>query len=171
MNIIRPIARGSLLFFLFMLGCALLASGQKSEKSPSSIGEIEASIKREPNNPKLLVALGLAYWDHNDYSHALEAFQRAVKVGPSSAEAHNWLGVAIMEKADLTGAIAEFKKAVDILSGLWEKVRERPDEFLDRVTIDTEGVDAAARDFVAGMTDRYALLQHRRLFDATPELR
>ena len=26
-------------------------------------------------------------------------------------------------------------------------------------------------DFVAGMTDRYALLQHRRLFDATPELR
>ena len=112
MNIIRPIARGSFLFFIFMLGCALLASGQKSEKSPSSIGEIEASIKREPNNPKLLVALGLAYWDHNDYSHALEAFQRAVKVGPSSAEAHNWLGVAIMEKADLTGAIAEFKKAV-----------------------------------------------------------
>jgi dGTPase len=26
-------------------------------------------------------------------------------------------------------------------------------------------------DFVAGMTDRYALQEHRRLFDATPELR
>jgi dGTPase len=26
-------------------------------------------------------------------------------------------------------------------------------------------------DFVAGMTDRYALGEHRRLFDATPELR
>jgi dGTPase len=26
-------------------------------------------------------------------------------------------------------------------------------------------------DFVAGMTDRYALKEHRRLFDATPELR
>ena len=26
-------------------------------------------------------------------------------------------------------------------------------------------------DFLAGMTDRYAILQHRRLFDATPELR
>ena len=26
-------------------------------------------------------------------------------------------------------------------------------------------------DFVAGMTDRYALDEHRRLFDATPELR
>ena len=25
-------------------------------------------------------------------------------------------------------------------------------------------------DFVAGMTDRYAIQEHRRLFDATPEL-
>ena len=36
--------------------------------------------------------------------------------------------------------------------------------------------DAAIRaevvaDFVAGMTDRYAIAEHRRLFDATPELR
>jgi dGTPase len=26
-------------------------------------------------------------------------------------------------------------------------------------------------DFIAGMTDRYALSEHRRLFDATPDLR
>jgi len=26
-------------------------------------------------------------------------------------------------------------------------------------------------DFVAGMTDRYALVEHARLFDSTPELR
>ncbi|HCL62223.1 MAG TPA: hypothetical protein DIC31_07060, partial [Rhizobiales bacterium] len=25
--------------------------------------------------------------------------------------------------------------------------------------------------FIAGMTDRYALAEHRRLFDATPDLR
>jgi dGTPase len=30
---------------------------------------------------------------------------------------------------------------------------------------------AVVADFVAGMTDRYALKEHRRLFDATPELR
>jgi dGTPase len=58
-------------------------------------------------------------------------------------------------------ATAEFKKASGILSGLWEKVRERPDEFLDRRTIESEGLDAATRDFVAGMTDRYAV----RLFE------
>ncbi len=36
------------------------------------------------------------------------------------------------------------------------------------------GTNAYARhvsDFIAGMTDRYAFAEHRRLFDATPDLR
>ena len=67
-----------------------------------------------------------------------------------------------------TTATAEFRKATDILSGLWHKVRERPDEFLDRRTIDEEGLDAAARDFVAGMTDRYAVRLFEQLFIPKP---
>jgi dGTPase len=59
-------------------------------------------------------------------------------------------------------ATAEFRKASDILSGLWEKVRERPVEFLDGRTVEAEGLDAATRDFIAGMTDRYAV----RLFES-----
>jgi len=105
----RTIAHG-LLFFI-VLGCVPFVRAQKAEQ-PASLSQLEASLKRDPDNPKLLIALGLACWDRNDYPHALEAFQRAVKVAPSSAEAHNWLGVAIMEKANLPGAIAEFKKAV-----------------------------------------------------------
>ncbi len=51
----------------------------------------------------------------------------------------------------------EFRKSADILGGLWDKVRERPEEFLDAATLSRDGVDAAARDFLAGMTDRYAV--------------
>src|SRR5476651_2526551 len=58
-------------------------------------------------------------------------------------------------------ATVEFKKASGILSGLWEKVRERPDEFLEMRTVEAEGLDAATRDFIAGMTDRSAV----RLFE------
>jgi dGTPase len=65
-------------------------------------------------------------------------------------------------------ATAEFKKAAGILGGLWEKVRQRPEEFLDRRTVDTEGLDAAARDFVAGMTDRYAVSLYEQLFIPKP---
>jgi dGTPase len=65
-------------------------------------------------------------------------------------------------------ATAEFKKASGILGGLWEKVRERPQEFLDPAILETEGLDAAARDFLAGMTDRYAVTLFERLFIPKP---
>ena len=65
-------------------------------------------------------------------------------------------------------ATAEFKKATGILGGLWEKVRERPDEFLDRRIIEAEGLDVAAKDFVAGMTDRFAVTLYERLFIPKP---
>jgi tetratricopeptide (TPR) repeat protein len=84
---------------------------QQTAKAPS-LTQLQTAVKREPANPKLHVALGLAYWDKNDFGHAYESFRQAVKVGPKSAAAHNWLGVAILEKADLPGAIAEFRKAV-----------------------------------------------------------
>jgi dGTPase len=67
-----------------------------------------------------------------------------------------------------TIATVEFKKATGILSGLWEKVRERPEDFLDLRTIEKEGLDAAARDFLAGMTDRYAVRLYEQLFIPKP---
>jgi dGTPase len=65
-------------------------------------------------------------------------------------------------------ATAEFRKATGILGGLWDKVRERPDEFLDRRIIDADGLDVAARDFLAGMTDRFAVTLYERLFIPKP---
>jgi dGTPase len=65
-------------------------------------------------------------------------------------------------------ATAEFKKAAGILGGLWEKVRENPKEFLDQRTIDEEGLDVATKDFVAGMTDRYAVNLYVQLFVPKP---
>jgi len=67
-----------------------------------------------------------------------------------------------------TIATAEFRKASDILSGLWDKVRERPAEFLDARTIESEGLDAATRDFIAGMTDRYAVRLFEQFFIPKP---
>jgi dGTPase len=77
----------------------------------------------------------------------------------------SYLFDAVYENATAT---AEFRKAEDILTGLWEKVRERPREFLDARTIEQEGLDAAARDFVAGMTDRYAVRLFEQLYIPKP---
>ena len=105
---------------LACLSCAVLCglhatvavAAQQSRKTPPSLLELEAAVTRSPRDPKPLVILGLAYLDTNDSARALDAFQRAVQVGPQSAEAHNWLGVALSSKADLPAAIAEFRKAV-----------------------------------------------------------
>jgi dGTPase len=77
----------------------------------------------------------------------------------------SYLFAAVYEN---TIATAEFRKASDVLTGLWYKVRERPEEFLDARTIEKEGLDAAARDFLAGMTDRYAVRLFEQLFIPKP---
>ena len=65
-------------------------------------------------------------------------------------------------------ATAEFKKAAGVLGGLWEKLREHPADFLDGRILDSEGLDVAARDFLAGMTDRYAVNLFEQLFIPKP---
>jgi dGTPase len=65
-------------------------------------------------------------------------------------------------------ATAEFKKATAILSGLWERVRERPADLLEPRIVDAEGLDVAAKDFLAGMTDRFAVALYERLFIPKP---
>ncbi|MBA3269733.1 MAG: deoxyguanosinetriphosphate triphosphohydrolase [Acidobacteria bacterium] len=65
-------------------------------------------------------------------------------------------------------ATAEFAKAEGILGGLWDKVRQRPRDYLDTRTVEGEGLDIAAQDFVAGMTDRYAVSLYEQLFIPKP---
>ncbi len=65
-------------------------------------------------------------------------------------------------------AMREFKKTEGILRGLWERIRERADEFLDHRTLEAEGLDAAAQDFLAGMTDRFAVQLFEELYIPKP---
>jgi dGTPase len=95
----------------------------------------------------------------------LSEIRMSERVLAAVLELRTYLFDAVYEN---TTATVEFKKAADILTGVWEKVRERPDEFLDRHTIEHEGLDAAARDFIAGMTDRYAVRLFEQFFIPKP---
>ena len=66
-------------------------------------------------------------------------------------------------------ATAEFAKAHGILAGLvGEGAARSPTEFLDLRTVEAEGLDRAAQDFLAGMTDRYAVNLFEQLFIPKP---
>jgi dGTPase len=62
------------------------------------------------------------------------------------------------------------------ICALFTRYAERPDDIPAEWAqlVETEGKVGRLRliaDFIAGMTDRYALIEHARLFDSTPELR
>ncbi len=65
-------------------------------------------------------------------------------------------------------ATSEFKKARGIVEGLDAKVRETPGRFLDATILEVEGLDSACRDFLASMTDRYAISLFEELFVPRP---
>jgi dGTPase len=63
-----------------------------------------------------------------------------------------------------------------IVTALFARYLEQPQEMSGALQLAAQAADGRDRagivaDFVAGMTDRYAIKEHRRLFDATPELR
>ncbi|MHB2166249.1 deoxyguanosinetriphosphate triphosphohydrolase [Alsobacter sp. R-9] len=68
------------------------------------------------------------------------------------------------------------RQADQVVHDLFDRFLRDPGAMPPEWALGLEGADEAARagrvaDYIAGMTDRYALLEHRRLFDETPELR
>jgi dGTPase len=68
------------------------------------------------------------------------------------------------------------RDAEGVVADLFGRYVLEPGEMSEewRQGLDATDAGAAARhiaDFIAGMTDRYALTEHSRLFDSTPELR
>ena len=67
-------------------------------------------------------------------------------------------------------------QATDVLKNLFARYSAHPEDLpaeWREGLADAEEAGRARRiaDFIAGMTDRYALAEHARLFDSTPELR
>ena len=63
-----------------------------------------------------------------------------------------------------------------VVCALFARYAEHPDDMPAEWAQIVEAGDEPARlrriaDFIAGMTDRYALIEHARLFDSVPELR
>jgi dGTPase len=87
----------------------------------------------------------------------------AINMTPEVLEALEALRKYMFENMYFTPGIrGEFEKAQKILAALFEYVIAHPDEFLD--TSSDEPVERLAIDFIAGMTDRYALNLYERLF-------
>jgi dGTPase len=91
----------------------------------------------------------------------------AIMMTPEALEALEALRTYMFENMYLIREVrGEFEKAQKILAALFEYVVAHPDEFLD--TSGDEPVERLAIDFIAGMTDRYALNLYSKLFLPRP---
>jgi dGTPase len=98
------------------------------------------------------------------FSAAMGEADRAIK---SFLKPHMYRHVRVMHVMD---------QASDVVRDLFAHYSARPDDLPMEWHEGLDRLDDAARarriaDFIAGMTDRFALAEHQRLFDSTPELR
>jgi dGTPase len=87
----------------------------------------------------------------------------AIMMTPEVLQALEELRTYMFQNLYLTPAVrSEFDKAQRMLTTLFEYVTSHPAEFFDGKS--EEPVDRLALDFIAGMTDRYAINLYERLF-------
>jgi dGTPase len=98
---------------------------------------------------------------HETMNAGLSEIRMSDRVLEATLALRTYLFEAVYENPRAT---AEFEKASGILGGIWEKLRAHPESHLEPATIAAEGFEAAARDFLAGMTDRYAVALFQDLF-------
>ena len=98
------------------------------------------------------------------FSAAMAEADRAIK---------GFLYPRMYRHARVARIMAEAEQVVcDLFARYAANPDEMPAEWAERAAAGEETARLREiADFIAGMTDRYALIEHARLFDATPELR
>jgi dGTPase len=97
----------------------------------------------------------------------LAADYEAVLMTPEVLQALEELRTYMFQNMYLIPAVrGEFEKAQKMLTAIFEYVTTHPDEFLD--VSSGEPVERLAVDFIAGMTDRYAMKLYAKLFLPSP---
>jgi dGTPase len=111
--------------------------------------------------------------DVRNAASVMAAFPIAIAAAEAEIKAFLWTRMYRAEKV-----MAVMRDAETIVADLFQRYCDHPDNLPpDWLPGDGPVAECEAdrfrriRNFIAGMTDRYALTEHRRLFDSTPELR
>lgn len=92
----------------------------------------------------------------------------AISMNPEVLQALDGLRAFMFQNLYLTPAIrSEFIKAQQLLVALFEYVSKKPEEFF--AVRSGDSVERLTVDFIAGMTDRYAISLYERLFIPHPQ--
>jgi dGTPase len=130
------------------------------------IGAVIAEAQR-----RLDIARPQSAEDVRHYGDALIAFSPAV--AQAEAEIKAFLKLRMYRHARVMRVMGEAETIVAELFARYQKApRDLPPEWLPPEGTESDVLRARRiGNFIAGMTDRFALTEHQRLFDSTPDLR
>ncbi len=87
------------------------AGGQVQNKElAATIKSLESRLKGDPDNIQIIMHLGHAYLDAQQYEKAVEIFTRAIKIDPQNAEVYTDLSVSLRGMGRLMEALQRLEK-------------------------------------------------------------
>jgi cytochrome c-type biogenesis protein CcmH/NrfG len=87
------------------------SEGRSAQASGDRFVEARKAVERDPQNPKVLAALGDAYYDAEDWDHAIDAYEKARRRAASDPNILSDLGAAYRNRGEFKRAVALFEKA------------------------------------------------------------
>ncbi len=91
-----------------LLGASLQAQGK------DALQAFQKTAGLMPNDPEVLLNLGVAQKNIGKLGDAEASYRRALKLDPDYAEAHNNLGLVLKDLGQLDGAVASYRRALQI---------------------------------------------------------
>jgi TonB family protein len=85
---------------------------------PASVPDMEAAIRREPQNPVHYQRLAQYYVKQGDFDRAISTLESLAQADPSNPQHHHIVGVFYWEKAFRDASLSPTEKMTDILSGI-----------------------------------------------------
>jgi tetratricopeptide (TPR) repeat protein len=140
-------------------GFAAFLGGSRAIRLERRRAILVAAARRQPRDLGLLMALGGTY-PRNQLAGAEERvrwYQAAVAVAPANPVAHNGLGIALLDKNDREGAIAEYRESIR-LDGNYAPAHNNLGWALHQAG-DLEGAIAAYRESIR-VNPKIAQAQH-----------
>jgi tetratricopeptide (TPR) repeat protein len=97
-----------------------------SASSPAAAGdrvaELKQSLDRDPENPEILMDIGNAYYDHDDWDHAIASYEKARRKAPKNPNLLSDLGAAHRNRGEFDIAVAFFQKAREANPEHWQSL-------------------------------------------------
>lgn len=99
------------------------AAGPAAAGAPGDrVAELTRSLERDPENPAILQDLGNAFYDREDWDHAVAAYEKARRKAPANPNLLSDLGAAHRNRGEFDLAVAFFQKARQADPDHWQSL-------------------------------------------------